>query len=44
MAQIGISAAEAFEWLGAHAFAESRLLGEVARDVVARRLRFTKGT
>ena len=42
VAQLGISAADAFAWLRAHAFAEQRLLGDVARDVVARRLRFTK--
>jgi hypothetical protein len=42
VAQLGISAADAFARLRAHAFAEQRLLGEVARDVVARRLRFTK--
>lgn len=40
--QLGISAADAFARLRAHAFAEQRLLGEVARDVVARRLRFTE--
>jgi hypothetical protein len=33
---------DAFARLRAHAFAEQRLLGDVARDVVARRLRFTK--
>jgi len=44
VAQLGISAADALARLRAHAFAEQRLLGEVARDVVARRLRFTKGT
>ena len=42
VAQLGISAADAFARLRAHAFAEQRLLGDVARDVVARRLRFTK--
>ena len=42
VAQLGISAADALARLRAHAFAEQRLLGEVARDVVARRLRFTK--
>src|SRR6476660_2929966 len=44
VAQLGISAADALARLRAHAFAEQRLLGEVARDVVARRLRFTKET
>ena len=44
LAQLGISAADAFARLRAHAFAEQRLLGDVARDVVARRLRFTKDT
>jgi hypothetical protein len=44
VAQLGISAADALARLRGHAFAEQRLLGEVARDVVARRLRFTKDT
>ena len=44
VAQLGISAADALARLRAHAFAEQRLLGEVARDVVARRLRFTRET
>jgi hypothetical protein len=44
VAQLGISAADALARLRAHAFAEQRLLSEVARDVVARRLRFTKET
>jgi AmiR/NasT family two-component response regulator len=42
VAQLGISTADALARLRAHAFAEQRLLGEVARDVVARRLSFTK--
>ena len=42
VAQLGISAADALARLRAHAFAEQRLLADVARDVVARRLRFTK--
>jgi transcriptional regulator with GAF, ATPase, and Fis domain len=42
--QLGISAADAFARLRAHAFAEQRLLGDVARDVVARRLHFSKET
>jgi hypothetical protein len=41
LAQLGISATEALARLRAHAFAEERLLVDVARDVVARRLRFT---
>jgi AmiR/NasT family two-component response regulator len=40
----GSARADALARLRAHAFAEQRLLGEVARDVVARRLRFTKDT
>ena len=39
LAQLEISATDAFARLRAHAFAEQRLLGDVARDVVARRLR-----
>lgn len=42
LAQLGVGAQEAFARLRAHAFAEDRLLREVARDVVARRLRFTE--
>jgi hypothetical protein len=42
LAQLGISATEALARLRAHAFAEQRLLVDVARDVVARRLRFTE--
>jgi len=42
VAQLGISAADALARVRAHAFAEQRRLGEVARDVVARRLRFMK--
>jgi GAF domain/ANTAR domain len=41
LSQLGISATDAFARLRAHAFAEQRLLGDVAADVVARRLRFT---
>jgi hypothetical protein len=44
LAQLGVSAADAFARLRAHAFAEQRLLGDVARDVVARRLTFTNDT
>jgi hypothetical protein len=42
VAQLGVSAADALARLRAHAFAEQRLLGDVARDVVARRLCFTE--
>jgi ANTAR domain/GAF domain len=41
IAQLGISASDAFARLRAHAFVEQRLLGEVAKDVVGRRLSFT---
>ena len=44
LAQLEISAADAFARLRAYAFAEQRLLGDVARDVVARRLTFTNDT
>jgi hypothetical protein len=42
LAQLGISATEALARLRGYAFAEERLLIDVARDVVARRLRFTE--
>lgn len=42
LAQLGVSAQEAFARLRAYAFAEDRLLRDVACDVVARRLRFTE--
>jgi len=38
--QLGVSPAEALAHLRAHAYADGRLLAEVAADVVARRLRF----
>jgi hypothetical protein len=38
MIQLGVSLAEAMSRLRAHAFAQDRKLGDVARDVVARRL------
>jgi hypothetical protein len=38
--QLGVSLAEALVRLRARAFAEDRLIAEVAADVVARRLRF----
>jgi len=44
LAQLGVSAADAFARLRAHAFVEQRLLGDIARDVVARRLTFTNDT
>ena len=40
LAQLGISATDALARMRAYAFAEQRLLGDVAHDVVARRLRF----
>jgi hypothetical protein len=40
IAQLGIDAAAAFARLRAYAYAHDRRLGDVARDVVARRLRF----
>jgi hypothetical protein len=42
LAQLGVSAQDAFVRLRAHAFATRRPLVEVARDVVARRLVFTQ--
>jgi AmiR/NasT family two-component response regulator len=44
VAQLGISSQDAFARLRAHAFAEHRMLGEVAEDVVARRLIFSRET
>jgi transcriptional regulator with GAF, ATPase, and Fis domain len=44
VAQLEISATDAFARLRAYAFAEQRQLGDVARDVVARRLHFSKDT
>jgi hypothetical protein len=41
LAQLGVPAQDAFVRLRAHAFATCRPLGEVARDVVTRRLVFT---
>lgn len=40
LAQLGVSADVAFARLRAYAYAQDRRLGEVARDVVERRLRF----
>jgi hypothetical protein len=42
MVQLGVTLAEALTRMRAHAFAENRRLGEVARDVVARRLTFDR--
>ena len=41
LAQLDISAEDALARLRAHAFVEQRLLIDVARDVVSRRLRFS---
>ena len=40
MVQLGIPLSEALARIRAHAYAENRTLADVARDVVARRLRF----
>ena len=40
LVQLGVDAGAAFARLRAHAYAEGRRLGDVARDVVERRLRF----
>jgi hypothetical protein len=40
LAQLGVDAGTAFARLRAHAFAHDRRLGDVAADVIARRLRF----
>jgi hypothetical protein len=40
MVQLGVSVGEAMTRMRAYAYAENRRLGEVARDIVARRLRF----
>lgn len=42
LAQLGVSAQEALTRIRGHAFVEQRLLIDVARDVVSRRLRFTE--
>lgn len=42
LAQLGISATDALARLRAHAFVEQRLLIDVTKDVVARRLTFTQ--
>jgi hypothetical protein len=40
MVQVGVTLAEALVRLRAYAYAEGRPIADVARDVVARRLRF----
>ncbi len=42
LAQLGVSAQDALARMRAYAFVEQRLLSDVARDVVSRRLRFTQ--
>ncbi|MFB9382072.1 GAF and ANTAR domain-containing protein [Pseudonocardia petroleophila] len=42
LAQLGVGSVEALARMRAHAFVEQRLLVDVARDVVARRRRFTE--
>ena len=42
LVQLGVSPTDALARLRAFAFAEQRLLGEIARDVVSRRLRFSR--
>lgn len=42
LVQLGVNAQDALSRLRAHAFVEQRLLVEIARDVVARRLTFTE--
>ena len=42
LAQLGVPAQDAFVRLRAHSFAHRRPVGDVARDVVARRLVFTE--
>ncbi len=44
LAQLGVSATNALARLRAYAFAEQRLLSDVAHDVVSRRLCFTRDT
>lgn len=44
VAQLGVNPADAFARLRAYAFSHGAGLGEVARDVVARRLHFTEDT
>jgi hypothetical protein len=42
LAQLGVSAPQALARMRGHAFVEQRLLIDVARDVVSRRLQFTE--
>lgn len=42
VAQLGVGAQDAFARLRGYAFSQERLLDDIARDVVARRLRFTE--
>ncbi len=44
LVELGVSAQDALARMRAYAFAEQRLLGDVAHDVVSRRLRFTQDT
>lgn len=44
LAQLAVSAPDALARMRAYAFVEQRLLGDVAHDVVSRRLRFTPDT
>ena len=44
LAQLGVSAQDALARMRAYAFAEQRLLGDVAHDVVSRRLHFIPDT
>ncbi len=44
LVQLGISTQDALARMRAYAFVEQRLLGDVAHDVVTRRLRFTRDT
>jgi GAF domain-containing protein len=44
LVQLGVSAQDALARMRAYAFVEQRLLGDVAHDVVSRRLRFTRDT
>jgi hypothetical protein len=44
MVQLGISIGEAMARMRAYAYAENHRLGEVARDIVARQLRFDPGS
>lgn len=44
LVQLGVSATDALARMRAYAFVEQRLLGDVAHDVVSRRLHFTPDT